>query len=1192
MLTVPSHCEITPLWDSYRCNKIFVLQKSRSQNSDNMLFRNVLDTLQNMFDPKQHPYRILRLYMPIQAANQLKVGDQAQIIAVGASEKEIDKDWEQVSRWLADVEALGDNNTDEMANYVLTKIQAQIASTTQTTKNAELDEMSSDEKLRNASRAFRSLFNLPETERLVNFYPCAYMKFQNQGWLYVSENYLGFYAFVIGVETKVFIEIKDIFEIKKERTKRGLLNDGLRIITADKQSHLFLNMLFHRDDCYNTINNLANRVVKVMLKNASESAPGANTVKSATEPSAMSTSSGGSLASLKAKQKPFQLQSQTFKGSLDSEQKNRLFQEKFNLPPNERLVDEARTILWSMDNDNFGRFFGQLFIGEKFLCFSTYNSRECWLVLPYVAVRRLERINTTTQVHAITITTMHHVKLSFQLGSDKTLCDRICDHLREFLKVHIENVKKVKPFMDTFASEALLIEEKVQYGGLGLEFGFPGDPKKNREKVKLKYWLNYYKDYGRNMGIVRTNQLMRLVRIGLPSVLRGEMWEVMSGAVWERFAHGGSEVERLLEAHKEHKSMSMEEIEKDLNRSLPEYPAYQEEKGIGSLRRVLYAYSYRNPELGYCQAMNIITSVLLIYMSEEQAFWTLATMCEQLLPGYYSTSMYGAMLDQQVFETLVQQTMPILWKHFQEKDVQLSVGSLPWFLTLFVNSMPLNHALRVLDWFFVEGPRVLFQVALAVLRVNGEALLNAEDDGEVMNIFKSYFNSLDEEVTNSVVSMSLEKSISRFNELIIVAAREFNKITPDTVREMRKSHQLKVAHGVESFAKRSAVRLVSEKCKLSKEYLGMLYDKFYSVQFYAQKRAEEDGTPFNPSRMDQQSFKRFLNDVTIWAKETGNNEPTKAGKDFVGRLWDLLDKKHVGYLKYEDVAWGYASFMVADLLGRIEWMFSLYDSNHDGLLENDEIIQLSEALLYLLRHDQSSDQYLQSMSTFLNRCYEFCDLIHKSETAPASVFDQVQPKQPEKQVSRRLSLGAFRAVILADEYLEKYFDKGMQHDFTAHLSTHSAIAATQQQTTTARKKMFDQLWTNTRRFVNVSRPFPKVFSIQSPIDITAADSEESLEPKEQPNGPSGGEPGQANGDTLVPGKLKEKKEDVKDLLSEVDRLLQGLDMSEPATPAPDATSGSQELDTELFSGAASSKEVAISDADIEKFLKDLDATVS
>lgn len=103
-------------------------------------------------------------------------------------------------------------------------------------------------------------------------------------------------------------------------------------------------------------------------------------------------------------------------------------------------------------------------------------------------------------------------------------------------------------------------------------------------------------------------------------------------------------------------------------------------------------------------------------------------------PYLFST---GALVDQGVFEELARDYVPQLYDCMQDLGV-ISTISLSWFLTLFLSVMPFESAVVVVDCFFCEGIKVIFQLALAVLDANVDKLLNCKDDGEAMTVLGRY----------------------------------------------------------------------------------------------------------------------------------------------------------------------------------------------------------------------------------------------------------------------------------------------------------------------------------------------------------------------------------------------------------------------------------------------------------------------
>ncbi|KAL3418944.1 TBC domain-containing protein [Phlyctema vagabunda] len=753
--------------------------------------------------------------------------------------------------------------------------------------------------------------------------------------------------------------------------------------------------------------------------------------------------------------------------------KSTLFRHQFRLPDTQTPLQEITAELTisppntyapnvtqgekERDRDRAGyHYAGKLHLSESYLCFSTQPTSFLQtaststssgftgqthgagpggngFTLPLCAIRRVERLHSQSYQFALAITTwnglsnsptnetskipVHQQKITIQLAGTRQACERFCDGLKKGLKSGVGEVAKLKRVVAECYSEYLLQGDAKKSGeppdaGLGMQFRYPGDARKLRDRSKMRLWGEYLRDNGRNVTLIRQPTFHKLIRVGLPNRLRGEIWEQTSGSLFLRLEQPTLYADTLAK-FEGRDSLAIEEIEKDLNRSLPEYPGFQSEEGIGRLRRVLTAYSWTNAEVGYCQAMNIVVAALLIYMSESQAFFLLSTLCDRLLPGYYSTTMYGTLLDQRVFESLVEKTMPILWDHLVKADVQLSVVSLPWFLSLYINSMPLVFAFRVLDVFFLEGPKVLFQVGLAILRINGEELLDAADDGAFISVLKSYFSKLDESAHPKSENAKL-RAVTRFQELMVVAFKEFSGITQNSITEQRMKHKDSVLNGIESFAKRTSIRnLGPDSKRLSVDELGALYDRFYGILYERQQRdqmikEETDrrarasrakatevvtglgetqsiekgrvGLGPSPTLMDYDGFREFLAGIAKWAITDSPSPPAKnenekhsyfggslkrreyslspwgvgnpepANHEFMQRLFRRWDVDMNSALNLQNVITGLAQIKgKGDIMGSITYFFELYDDDGDGKVDREGILRISEALLFLSR---------------------------------------------------------------------------------------------------------------------------------------------------------------------------------------------------------------------------------------------------
>ena len=104
--------------------------------------------------------------------------------------------------------------------------------------------------------------------------------------------------------------------------------------------------------------------------------------------------------------------------------------------------------------------------------------------------------------------------------------------------------------------------------------------------------------------------------------------------------------------------------------------------------------------------------------------------------------MDGLLTDQQILISLLREYLPEIYKKIIEIDLPIAVLTFSWFLGIYIRCLPIECNLRVFDLFFTFGRKILFQVALAIFRINEFFILSSNDDNEIIFYIKNSLSDL------------------------------------------------------------------------------------------------------------------------------------------------------------------------------------------------------------------------------------------------------------------------------------------------------------------------------------------------------------------------------------------------------------------------------------------------------------------
>mmetsp|Transcript_37366 Transcript_37366/g.81200 ORF Transcript_37366/g.81200 Transcript_37366/m.81200 type:complete len:426 (-) Transcript_37366:118-1395(-) len=317
-------------------------------------------------------------------------------------------------------------------------------------------------------------------------------------------------------------------------------------------------------------------------------------------------------------------------------------------------------------------------------------------------------------------------------------------------------------------------------------------PEHRREKRLQEHTVVWKKSLLPYMtpGAPPTSRMQRYWRQGLPPAIRESVWPVAIGnvlritpelfeihkeqALEARRAAADAHANVMVTLSDQHQRAKVSEkrhekstalIPFDLPRTFPTLAFFREGGPLhDDCMRILEAYTFFRPDIGYVQGMTYLAAVLLLYVPPYQAFVALCNLLNApTLLGLYRLEQSAVQGRSDVFTRLCKVQFPEVARVIDDVGLMPEMYLIEWFMTIYAKVLPIDVASVVWDLFLLDGEVILYFTALGIISIVKDRLLQAPPG--------------DLELCSQILGKDLRARISDPDELLL-HIREVRRRTP------------------------------------------------------------------------------------------------------------------------------------------------------------------------------------------------------------------------------------------------------------------------------------------------------------------------------------------------------------------------------------------------------------------------------